>query len=107
MSENNTPTETTETPELSEELITINDRHFHKNTLNDEQIAAFEQAVAISNKIEVKREEARDLSYARQYLIGFIEEGIEGYTEYFPATPETPETPEAEAETAETTSEVA
>lgn len=82
MSEN-VETSEVENP-LSEELISINGRHFHKNTLNEEQLAAFEQAVELSAKIEDKKIEARDLTYARQYLINFIEEGIEGFTEFIP-----------------------
>jgi len=92
MSENTIP----ETPETqvpaNQEIASINGKHYYKSSMSKELIAAFEQAVQMDQKIEMKKVEVRDLTYARQFLINIVEDGSDTMEEYVPPVNETAET---------------
>lgn len=90
---------TPETAEAEDRVISLNNKQYLYSSLSEEQQSAFEQAMQVNAKIEVKRVEIRDLTYARQYLIDFLEKDADSFTD---VTPEA-EATEAEAETTETT----
>ena len=72
--------------------------------MSEELIAAFEQAIKMDEKIQIKQIEARDLTYARQFLINIVEEGADTMEEYIPPVTEDVAEDVAEDETAETDS---
>jgi len=92
MSENTIP----ETPETqvpaNQEIASINGKHYYKSSMSEELVVAFEQAVQMDQKIEMKKVEVRDLTYARQFLINIVEDGADTMDEYIPPVDETAET---------------
>ena len=78
-------------------IININDKQYLFDSLDEESQGAFTQAIEINRKIDGKQVEIRDLTYGRQYLVGFLEGKVDGFTEVTPDEPtETiSETPEA------------
>jgi len=106
MSENTIP-ETTETTTqaapANQEIASINGKHYYKSSMSEELIAAFEQAIKMDEKIQIKQIEARDLTYARQFLINIVEEGADTMEEYIPPVDEDAELDTEDLAKAETT----
>lgn len=73
---------TEQTQEQSREIATINGKHYFKDSMSDELVEAFNQAIQINDKIRIKEMEIRDLKYARQYLIDFIDDNKDSMQEY-------------------------
>ena len=82
---------TQEAQEASREIATINGKHYYKDSMSDELVEAFNQAIQINNKIAVKELEIRDLKYARQYLIDFIDNNKDDMEEFIPPKEEVEE----------------
>ena len=70
--------------EQSREVITINNKHYFKDSMSEDAQAAFEQALEMNQKIAAKEIEIRDLKYARQFLINFVEDKSSEFEEYIP-----------------------
>ena len=90
--------------QTEQRIININDKQYLFDSLDEESQGAFTQAIEINQKIEGKKIEIRDLTYARQYLVGFLEGKVSDFTEVTPNPVEDDngketisETPEAEA----------
>lgn len=83
-------TETTqnETTQEAQEIASINGKHYFKSSMSEELQMAFDQAIGINQKIAMKEEEIRDLKYARQYLIDFINDRKDEMIEYIPPAQE-------------------
>jgi len=78
-------------PETQKEIATINGRHFYKDSMSEELVAAFNQALEINEKIFIKENDIRDLKYARQFIINFINSKADEMTEYFPPESQEPQ----------------
>jgi len=78
----------------SQEIATIGEKHYFKDSMSEELVAAFNQALQINEKIAAKELDIRDLKYARQYLIEFIESKKDTMKEFIPADSEDKESTE-------------
>ena len=94
MSEQKTNPETPET-QSEQEIASINGKHYYKSSMTEEQIAAFEQAISINQKINGLKIDIRNLQYGAQFLTDLIEKDIDTMEEYIPETPEVAEEAEA------------
>jgi len=74
----------TEQTEQPREIATINNKHYFKDSMSEDAQVAFEQAIEMNQKIAAKETEIRDLKYARQFLINFVEDKSSEFKEYIP-----------------------
>ena len=76
------------------EIASINGKHYFKDSMSKDVLMAFEQALELNDKILEAEKTVRDLKYARQYLIEYIEKKADSLEEYIPPQTTPSETPQ-------------